>query len=296
LKILVTGSKGQVGWELARSCQPLGTVVAFDRSGIDLARPESIRDAVRSIQPDVILNAAAYTAVDAAEDDEENALRINGTAVEILAGEAHTLGALLVHYSTDYVLDGASERPYVESDSPAPLSAYGRSKLAGERALAASSASWLCLRTSWVYAPRGRNFFRTIVRLAGERDELRIVADQVGAPTSARLIADATAQVVAQAVRERRDGVFSPALFHLTASGSTSWHGFASRIVELLRVDPGATPLRVQQVLPITTADYPVRAVRPRNSRLECGAIERRFGLKMPDWSVGLANCVLDAR
>ena len=297
IKILVTGAGGQVGWELARACQPLGSVVATDRAGLDLAQPDAMRAALQAIRPDVILNAAAYTAVDQAERDEELATRINATAVGVLADAAASLGALLLHYSTDYVFDGTKAAPYayVETDLPNPASAYGRSKLAGERALAASGAQWLCLRTSWVYAERGKNFVRTILRLAAERAELRIVADQIGAPTSARLIADATAQLLAQALAERAAGSFQPAVLHLTASGSTSWHGFATRIIELAR-EAAPAPLRVERVVAIRTEDYPLPAARPRNSRLDCSALARRYGLTLPGWEAGIALCMAQLR
>jgi len=246
------------------------------------------------LRPDVIVNTAAYTAVDAAEDDEASARRVNAEAVGVLADEASHIGALLVHYSTDYVFDGTKEGPYVESDTPDPLGAYGRTKLAGENALAASRADWLCLRTSWVYAARGKNFLRTILRLAAEREELRIVADQVGAPTSARLVADVTAHVVARAAEWRRRGTFAPAVLHATAGGATSWHQFAARIVELARAAPRAPALKVQRVVPIGAAEYPTKARRPANSRMDCSELERRFGVRMPGWERGVELTVAE--
>ncbi len=230
-RILVTGVNGQVGFELLRACQPLGEVIGLDRRALDLTDPQAIRRVLREAKPDVILNPAAYTAVDQAEQDERTATAINGDAVAVMAEEAARLKALFVHYSTDYVFDGTKDGAYTETDTPNPQSAYGRSKLAGEQALQASQADWLCLRTSWVFASRGKNFLRTILRLAAEREELRIVADQVGAPTSARLLEAATAPVLPRARDERHNTNFASQILHLTAAGKTTWHGFANRIV-----------------------------------------------------------------
>jgi len=288
-RILVTGIHGQVGFELLRACQPLGEVVGLDRQTLDLTDPQAIRRVLREAKPDVILNPAAYTAVDQAEQDERTATAINGDAVAVMAEEAARLNALFVHYSTDYVFDGNKDGAYTETDTPNPQSAYGRSKLAGEQALQASKADWLCLRTSWVYAARGKNFLRTILRLAAEREELRIVADQVGAPTSARLIAEATAQIVGQSRRQTDRERFTPGIYHLTAAGSTSWHGFAQAIVDRARKSPSAPPLKVELITPIRTEDYPLPAKRPRNSRMSTAAFEARFGLKLPAWEVGVA-------
>ncbi len=294
MRILVTGVTGQVGWELVRSCQPLGDVVAADRMRIDLANPDSIRNTLRELRPDIVINPAAYTAVDQAEQDESTAQKINGEAVAVLAAEAAQIGCLLIHYSTDYVFDGTKSSAYIETDLPNPRSAYGRTKLAGEQALLASQGDWLCLRTSWVYASRGKNFMRTILRLASEREELRIVADQLGAPTSARLIADATALIAAHACVERRAGGFTSGIFHLTASGATSWHGFAQAIVDHARRDMGVTSLKAQRITPISTHEYPLPAQRPANSRMACTAIETRFGIQLPAWERGLALCIAE--
>src|SRR5215468_6744080 len=227
MRLMLTGANGQVGSELDRSLAALGSVVALDRRQCDLSRPERLPKLIRSLKPDVIVNAAAYTAVDEAEREEALATTVNGTAVGVMAQEACRIGALLVHYSTDYVFDGLKDAPYAEEDPPHPVGAYGRSKLAGESALGQAGGAYLILRTSWVYSARGRNFLRTMLALMRERDELKIVADQLGAPTSAAQIAQATA-----AVRERADGRFASGLFHLTASGATSWHGFAAAILE----------------------------------------------------------------
>ena len=232
-KILIIGRNGQVGWELHRSLQSHGEIIAAGHALFELSDPESLRAPLRELRPDIIVNAAAYTAVDQAEKEEALATRINGESVKVLAEEAERLNALLVHYSTDYVFDGSKPEPYTEADPTNPRNAYARSKLAGEAALQSSKAAWLCIRTSWVYAARGRNFLRTMLRLAAEREHLRIVDDQIGAPTSARLIADATVHMIRRAQRIRRAGEpFPSAIYHLTAQGSTSWHGFASRIVE----------------------------------------------------------------
>ena len=232
MRLLLLGANGQVGWELNRSLMPLGEVVALDRQQCDLSQPERLPALVRGISPAVIVNAAGYTAVDQAEGEEQLAMTVNGTAVGVLAEQARACGALLVHYSTDYVFDGTKEAPYLEEDAPNPVNAYGRSKLAGEIAIRQAGAAYLIFRTSWIYAARGRNFVRTLLRLAGEQDELPVVVDQVGTPNWARNIADATVHAVRQAVAERVGGSFVSGLFHLTASGTTSWYGFAEAILE----------------------------------------------------------------
>lgn len=289
MRLLVLGANGQVGWELARTCQPLGEVVALDRQGANLADPASLQTLLQDLKPDVVLNAAAYTAVDAAENDEATATQVNGDAVGVLGEQARKSGALLLHLSTDYVFDGSKSSPYLPNDEAAPISAYGRSKLAGERALAASKCDYLCLRTSWVYAARGKNFLRTMLRLAAQKNELRVVADQFGAPTPARLIAEAMTLAVARALQERRLGDFESATLHLTAAGSTSWHGFASAILDAARSSGRFGNIVTTTVTPIATAEYPLPAPRPANSRLDCSDFEARFDLKMPDWRAGLA-------
>lgn len=293
-RILVTGIHGQVGFELLRACQPLGEVVGLDRQTLDLTDSQAIRRVLREAKPDVILNPAAYTAVDQAEQDERSATAINGDAVAVMAEEVARLNALFVHYSTDYVFDGSKGGAYTETDTPNPQSAYGRSKLAGEQALQASKADWLCLRTSWVYAARGKNFLRTILRLAAEREELRIVADQVGAPTSARLIAEATAQALRTAQQERSGGRFTSSILHLSASGATTWHDFATQIVDHYRASHPDRPLAVRAIHPITTADYPLPARRPACSRLDNTAFQQRFSLHLPDWAVGMRLCLAE--
>ena len=285
----MTGASGQIGWELGRSLMPLGEVIAIDRGSCDLSRPETLPAIVREVRPDVLVNAAGYTAVDKAEQEEASATLVNGTAVGVLATAARELDALFVHYSTDYVFDGAKAGAYAEDDPPCPMSAYGRSKLAGETAVRAAGADHLILRTSWVYAARGHNFLRTILRLAREREELSIVDDQIGAPTWARNIADATAHVVQAAQRERSRGGFAAGTFHLTASGATSWHGFARAILARACRSPG---MRKPRLRAIPSKDYPVPAARPKNSLLSGERLCERFGVALPDWSPALARCM----
>lgn len=231
--ILVLGKNGQVGWELNRVLQPLGKVIALDRSEADLSNPEGLRSQVKKFKPDVIVNAAAYTAVDKAEEEEGVAYSVNGASPGVLAEVCLSLGALLIHYSTDYVFDGSVDQAYIESDSPNPINIYGSSKLAGEQNIQSTGCDYLILRTSWVYASRGSNFLLTILRLASERDELNIVGDQYGAPTSARLIAETTSICIRQSIKERASGVFLSGIYHLTSSGCTTWHGFAEAAVSL---------------------------------------------------------------
>ena len=274
MRILLTGRNGQVGWELERSLGPLGEVIATDRAVLDLGDPESIRRVVREAWPAVIVNAAAYTGVDRAESEPEAAMRINGAAPGVLAAEARRLGALLVHYSTDYVFDGAKEAPYTEKDRTNPLNVYGKSKLEGEQAIAASGCRHLVLRTSWVYSARGNNFLCTILRRAREQPELRVVNDQIGAPTSAAAIARATAAVLRH---DRREGIF-----HMSASGKTSWHGFAEAIV--------ARAGLATRIVGIRSEDYPCVARRPRNSLLDNAKLNGAFGIVLEDWRRPLAG------
>jgi dTDP-4-dehydrorhamnose reductase len=293
MKILLFGKNGQVGWELNRSLQPLGEVVALAREDADFSNPESLRDIVHKIKPDVIVNAVAYTAVDKAEAEEELAAVINSEAPRILADEALRTNALLIHFSTDYVFDGTKDGAYTESDKPNPVNAYGRTKLSGEQALQASGCDYLIFRTSWVYASRGHNFLLTILKLAKEREELSIVADQTGSPTSARLIADSTSYVLHQAILEKRAGIFSSGLYHLTAAGCASWHAFSEEIVRMLRQKSDAK-LRVAAIKEILTTDYPAPAKRPKNSLLLQTKLETKFNVKMPDWQQSLSLCIDD--
>jgi dTDP-4-dehydrorhamnose reductase len=272
LKILLIGAQGQVGWELARRLPALGTLTTTDRTTLDLADPDAIRSAVRAARPEVVVNAAAYTAVDKAESEPALATTINGDAPGILGEEAARAGALLVHYSTDYVYDGEKAGAYVETDAPNPVSAYGRSKLAGEHAIVASGCRHLIFRTCWVYGPRGRNFLLTILKAARERPELKVVDDQFGAPTSSAAIAEATSRAIGVA---RGQGVY-----HMSAAGRTTWHGFAQSIVAAAGL---TTPVKA-----IPTSDYPTPARRPRNSLLDNSKFNRAFGFTLPDWREGL--------
>ena len=292
MKTLLFGNTGQVGHELNRSLLPLGELVALGRGQADFSQPQSLAGIVRAHKPDVIVNAVAYTAVDKAEEDEALAHAVNAEAPAVLAGAAREAGALLVHYSTDYVFDGRGDAPFSETDATAPLNVYGRSKLAGEQAIAQVDGDYLIFRTSWVYAARGHNFLKTILRLAAERESLNIVADQIGAPTPARLIADVTALCLHQAMRERCLGVFSPGLYHLVAGGETSWHGFAEAIIELARQQGAA--LKLNTLSPIPTCDYPTPAQRPLNSRLDTTRLESQFGLSLPDWRAALQRVMTE--
>ena len=302
-RILVTGKNGQVGFELQRRLARLGQVIAVGRDEMDLADADSIRRAVRKAAPDLIVNAAAYTAVDQAEAEPEIALAINGTAPGILAEEAKRLNAALIHYSSDYVFDGSKDAPYTEEDEPQPMSTYGRSKLAGERAIQEVDAPHLILRTSWVYGARGKNFLLTIMRLAKEREELTIVDDQMGAPTWCRALALATATLLEELSYGQigfRDACAAKrGIYNLTATGHTSWHGFAAAILSIAaNAKPGKSDFalaRVPALKPIPTAQYPTPAKRPRNSVLSSAKLQSVFGLAMPDWKSSLADCMNSA-
>ena len=287
MKILLFGKNGQVGWELNRSLRPLGDVIAFGREDADFSEPESLRQIVQDVSPDVIVNAVAYTAVDKAEDEEELATKINAVAPGVLAEEALKLGALLVHFSTDYVFDGSKNSPYVETDQPDPVNAYGRTKLAGEMAIQSSGCDYLIFRTSWVYASRGNNFLLTMLKLAQEREALSIVSDQIGSPTSARLIAGSTVLCVQQAIKEKHVGIFSSDLYHLTTSGHTSWFGFTEEIIKLAGNSLNLS-LTITELNAIPTSDYPTPAIRPMNSRLALTKLESVFTINMPDWKAEL--------
>jgi dTDP-4-dehydrorhamnose reductase len=290
MKILLTGCNGQVGWELARTLLPLGEVVALNREQANFTDLKTLRATVQTICPDVIVNAAAYTAVDKAESERDLAFLINAEAVDVLAEEAKKLNALLIHYSTDYVFDGTKDAPYNENDVPNPLNVYGESKLAGEQAIQASGADYLIFRTTWVFAERGQNFVNSILRLAAEREELNIVADQIGAPTWARFIAEATAHSIRQAEIERKAKIFESEILNLTSAGETSWQGFAEKIVEIARQQNRT--LKNQAINPIPTSAYPIPAKRPLNSRLSTERLTERFNLVMPNWDETLRLCL----
>jgi len=294
MRILLTGKNGMVGWELNRSLLPLGEVIALDRLDANFSKPESLRKLVQDIKPDVVVNAAAYTAVDKAEEEEELATRINGIAPGVLAEEAKHCGALLVHYSTDYVFDGSKDSHYVETDIPNPINAYGRSKLKGEQAIQSSGADYLIFRTSWVYASRGNNFLLTMLRLMQEREVLKVVADQVGAPTWARTIADTTAHCICNAQQERKETCFDSSIYNLTNTGEISWHGFTEKIAEYAQqVIPG-NKLKVKRIEKINTEEYPTPATRPMNSRLSGVKLKEKYQLCLPELDQALSLCVAD--
>ena len=292
MKILLTGKNGQVGWELERSLQPLGQIFSFDRAGLDLANPDSIRAIIREVKPDLIVNSAAYTAVDKAEAEPDLAMAVNGLAPGIMAEEAKRLSAAIIHYSTDYVFDGTKAEPYTEDDVPNPINVYGKTKLAGEQAIQAVSVPHLIFRTSWVYGLRGKNFLLTILRLAKERDELRIVDDQFGAPTWCRTIAECTAQILAQSFSPMTQGASSIAdlsgIYHLTAGGHTSWFGFTEAILQIF---PFNGTRVAKTITPISASQYPLPAARPANSVLLTQRLSREFNLIAPEWSVALKLC-----
>lgn len=283
MNILLLGASGQVGWELQRSLAPLGELHTADRATADLEQHDQLRALVAQLQPDVIVNAAAHTAVDKAESEPDRAYAINAEAPRLLAQLAAERGAWLVHYSTDYVFDGNGERPWLEDDATGPLSVYGRTKLAGEAAIRASGARHLIFRTSWVYASRGNNFARTMLRLSAERETLRVIDDQIGAPTGADLIADVTAHALRQAMAKDITGTF-----HLAAGGHTSWHDYAQFVIETARRLKPDLPLRVKTVEAIPTSAYPTPAQRPLNSRLDTNRLRSTFGLHLPHWHTGV--------
>ncbi len=279
-KILVIGRRGQVGWELRRTLAPLGDLVAFDHPDIDLTKPETLRPLVREIKPAIVVNAAAYTAVDKAEDEVEICRLINAEAPKVLAEEAAALGARFVHYSTDYVYNGRKDGRWVETDAPDPLSVYGRTKLEADLAIAATGVRHLVFRLQWVWGTRGGNFVKTMLKLAREREELKVIDDQVGAPTFSRHIAEATAAAIAR--WDDQSGVY-----HLANGGETSWHGFARAIFE---EDPRREEQIVKSCLPIPTSAYPTKATRPLNSRLDQSKLLADFGIKLPDWREALKD------
>lgn len=291
MNILLLGKDGQLGWELQRALAPLGEVHACGRAEADLGDPESLRALVRRIAPEVIVNAAAYTAVDKAESEPELAWRVNAVAPGVLAEEAALLGAWLVHYSTDYVFDGSKDGPWVEQDATNPLSVYGRSKCEGEDRIRAAHPRHLILRTSWVFAPKGGNFAKTMLRLAKEREELKVVADQFGAPTGAELLADATALALHR-IAAGPDGERFAGTYHLAAAGETSWHAYAEHVLAQARAH--GAQLKARQVLPIAASAFPAPARRPANSRLDSSKFCASFGLRMPDWRVHVNRLVAE--
>jgi len=288
MKILLLGKNGQVGWELQRSLAPLGELVALDFDSTDLCgdftNPQGLAETVRTVRPDVIVNAAAHTAVDKAESEPDLARLINATAPGVLAQEAHKLGAWLVHYSTDYVFDGSGTQPWVETDVPAPLNVYGQTKLEGEQLVAAHCKNHLIFRTSWVYAARGGNFAKTMLRLAQERERLTVIDDQFGAPTGAELLADVTAH----AIRHVQQNPAHAGLYHLVAGGETTWHGYAKHVLSRAELSQTTIKIVAKDVLPVPTSAFPTPAQRPLNSRLNTVKLQSTFGLTLPAWQTGV--------
>lgn len=288
MKILLLGKNGQVGWELQRSLAPLGEVIALGSDSADFTDLESLAKTVREIAPDVIVNAAAHTAVDRAESEPELARTINALAPGVLAAEAKRLGVWLVHYSTDYVFDGSGDEPWLETDLTGPLSGYGASKLEGEQLIQQSGCKHLIFRTSWVYGARGGNFAKTMLRLGQERESMKVIDDQMGAPTGAELLSDVTAHAI-------RTALMNPdvsGLYHLVASGETSWHGYASFVLAFAR--QAGVPLKVATIEAVPTSAFPTAATRPHNSRLSTGKLTSAFGLHLPHWQVGVTRMLTE--
>jgi dTDP-4-dehydrorhamnose reductase len=292
MKLLLLGRNGQVGWELQRSLAPLGELIALDRQGDaggqglcgDLSRLDELARTVRALRPDVIVNAAAHTAVDKAESEPDQARLLNALAPQVLAREAAQIGSLLVHYSTDYVFDGSGSAARTETEATAPLSVYGSSKLEGEQLIQASGCRHLIFRTSWVYAARGGNFAKTMLRLAQEREALSVIDDQWGAPTGADLIADVTAHAIRQLQRQPGD----QGLYHLVAGGETTWHAYASHVIARARELAPDRPWKVQRIAAVPTSAFPTPAQRPHNSRLNTDRLQQTFGLRLPHWQAGV--------
>jgi len=294
MNILLLGKGGQVGWELQRSLAVLGQVTALDFDSPehcgDFAHPEGVAATVRALRPDVIVNAAAHTAVDKAESEPAFARLLNATTPGLIAQEAARLGALLVHYSTDYVFDGSGERPWVETDTPAPLSVYGATKWEGEQHIQQSGCRHLILRTSWVYAARGGNFAKTMLRLAQERERLTVIDDQWGAPTGADLLADVTAHAIRHLQHRPGDG----GLYHCVASGETNWHSYAKYVMAQAEQAPAAIKIKATEIAPVPTSAFPTPARRPHNSRLDTRKLQATFGLTLPHWQQGVARMLTE--
>lgn len=295
LRILIIGSQGQVAWELQQTVASLGQVVVADRMHsqvkVDLEQPNSIRNTIDSVKPDVIINAAAYTAVDKAETEKDAAYAVNAEAPGVIAEVASQYQALLIHYSTDYVFPGNSDKPYVEDDVKQPVNYYGETKLKGEQAIQQCGIPHLIFRTSWVYANRGHNFLLTMLRLMKEREQLSVVDDQVGSPTLARQIAEVTAMVIAQSIKNGNLSTVESGVYHLTSSGETSWCGFARKIQELAR-ENGLLPAECATIEPIDSASFPSVAARPQYSVMNTDKLYRQFSLRIPDWQLGLEQCI----
>jgi len=301
VRLLLLGRNGQVGWELQRSLAPLGEVIALDRHSTlpdggsgDLSDLEGLRAAVRGLRPDVIVNAAAFTAVDRAESEPEQTHAINAEAPGVLAEAAQAAGAWLVHYSTDYVFDGSGSTPWVEEDATGPLSVYGSTKLEGEQRIAAACERHLILRTSWVYAARGGNFAKTMLRLAAERERLTVIDDQYGAPTGAELIADVTALVLRQLSAQSPSTFAGAGIHHLAAAGETTWNGYARFVLDTARELRPDLPLKAEEVTPVPTSAFPMPARRPLNSRLDTRRLRGTFNLALPPWQQGVRRMLTE--
>jgi len=294
VKILLLGKRGQVGWELQRSLAPLGEVVALSSDSLhycgELTNLQGLADTVRRVKPDIIVNAAAHTAVDKAESEPELARIINADAVAVLAREAKLLGAWLIHYSTDYVFDGCGTKPCLETDSTGPLGVYGATKLAGEQAIQASGCKHLIFRTSWVYGARGNNFAKTMLRLAAERESLTVIDDQIGAPTGADLLADVTAHTI-RSVQDKPD---LGGLYHLVAAGEITWHGYARFVIEFARENGRELKTMPELIKPVPTNSFPTPARRPKNSRLDTRKLQTNFDLTLPHWQTGVARMLTE--
>ncbi|WP_336368410.1 dTDP-4-dehydrorhamnose reductase [Marinobacter sp. C2H3] len=290
--ILLLGKDGQVGRELSQSLMPYGQIVALGRGELDLTDLAAIERVLTQFQPDIVVNAAAYTAVDAAEGERALASRVNAEVPGLLSEWAARAGALLIHYSTDYVFDGRARRPYRENDATSPLNVYGETKLEGEKLIRQSGARHLIFRTCWVYGLHGHNFLKTMLRLMQDKQELRVVADQFGVPTSSRLIADVTTVAVSDYLRARGSGRFDSGVYHLSSRGEASWYGFASHIATSLPACFPHLSTALERVTPVSTEEFPTIATRPAYSVLDVSALEKRFSLKMPDWEQGVELCL----
>ena len=292
MNILLFGKNGQVGWELQRALAPLGNLIVVDRHSSDYCgdfeNPRGIAETVRKLKPAVIVNATAYTAVDKAESEQDKARLVNTTSIEALAQAAEEIGAWLIHYSTDYVFDGSGEQAWLEDDATAPLNVYGQTKLEGEQAIARCMTRYLIFRTSWVYAAKGNNFAKTMLKLAKERETLSVINDQFGAPTGAELIADSTAHAIRSALND--DNVTGT--YHLIAAGETTWHAYASKVIEFAKEQ--GVELKVQVINPVPTSAFPTAAKRPANSRLNTEKFQHTFGLTLPDWTLGVERMLLE--
>jgi dTDP-4-dehydrorhamnose reductase len=293
-KLLLFGANGQVGWELQRALAPLGHLLTLTRAQVDLTNSEAIRKTIQETKPNYIINAAAYTAVDKAERESDLAYAINAEAVGIMAEAAKEIGSWLIHYSTDYVFDGDKQSYYCEADPVAPLSVYGKTKLAGEEKIKSVGGQYLIFRTTWVYATRGHNFAKTMLRLAKERDQLRIISDQRGVPTSAELIADVTALCITRLQLDAGLGQKATGIYHLTAAGETNWHEYACFVLNLAQQQGQALRVNINEVIPIPTSEYPTPAQRPLNSCLNTQKLQNTFNIYLPDWRVHVTRMMYE--